>query len=124
MVTLNYRDGRPIYEQISASFRKAISAGLLQAGEKLPSVRELAGSLAINPNTIQRAYRMLEEEGWIVSVSGKGSFAAGVPQTEALRVKRLFTALLETAAALEEAGVSRETILEKLREGGKADAES
>ena len=124
MVTLNYRDGRPLYEQISASFRKAISAGLLQAGEKLPSVRELAGSLAINPNTIQRAYRMLEEEGWIVSVSGKGSFAAGVPQTEALRVKRLFTALLETAAALEEAGVSRETILEKLREGGKADAES
>ena len=123
MVTLNYRDGRPISEQISASFRKAISAGVLQAGEKLPSVRELAGSLAINPNTIQRAYRMLEEEGWIVSVSGKGSFAAGVPQTEALRVERLFQTLLETAAALEEAGVDRGAIAERIREGGKADVE-
>ena len=57
MLQLNYRDPRPIYEQVKSEFRRLILSGALPRGEKLPSVRELAGSLAINPNTIQRAYR-------------------------------------------------------------------
>ena len=76
MVTINYRDGRPIYEQVKADLRRLVVSGALQPGEKLPSVRELAGQLTINPNTIQRAYRELETEGYIVSVPGKGSFVA------------------------------------------------
>ena len=76
MITINYRDGRPIYEQVKDALRRRIVSGALPPDGKLPSVRELAGSLAINPNTIQRAYRELEAEGFICSVPGKGSFAA------------------------------------------------
>ena len=76
MLQLNYRDPRPIYEQVKSEFRRLILSGALPRGEKLPSVRELAGSLAINPNTIQRAYRELEAEGCIISMPGKGSFVA------------------------------------------------
>ena len=75
MITINYRDGRPIYEQVKDALRRLIVSGALPPDGKLPSVRELAGSLAINPNTIQRAYRELEAEGFICSVPGKGSFA-------------------------------------------------
>ena len=63
MVHLDYRDARPIYTQIIDGFREQIAAGILQPGEKLPSVRELAATLAINPNTIQRSYRQLEADG-------------------------------------------------------------
>ena len=63
MISLNYRDSRPIYEQIRDGLRKLIVTGALGADEKLPSVRALAAQLAINPNTIQRAYNELEGEG-------------------------------------------------------------
>ena len=78
MISLNYRDSRPIYEQIRDGLRKLIVTGALGADEKLPSVRALAAQLAINPNTIQRAYNELEGEGYIYSVPGKGSFAAAM----------------------------------------------
>ena len=81
MVHLDYRDARPIYSQIADNFRSQIRAGVLSDGEKLPSVRELASELAINPNTIQRAYQELEKEGWIASVSGKGSFVCAPDKT-------------------------------------------
>ena len=74
MVHLDYRDARPIYAQIADGFRDQIRSGVLGDGERLPSVRELAMELTINPNTIQRAYRELEVQGWIASVPGKGSF--------------------------------------------------
>ena len=75
MITLNYRDSRPIYEQVRDGLRRLIVSGVIADGEKLPSVRVLASQLAINPNTIQRAYNELEAEGYCVSVAGKGSFA-------------------------------------------------
>ena len=76
MIQLNYRDAKPIYEQIKEGLRKLVVKRALNAGDKLPSVRELASQLAINPNTIQRAYRDLESEGYIYTVVGKGSFVA------------------------------------------------
>ncbi len=76
MIQLNYRDAKPIYEQIKDGLRRLVITGAIAKDEKLPSVRELASELAINPNTIQRAYRELESEGYIYTVSGKGSFAA------------------------------------------------
>ena len=76
MITINTRDPRPIYVQIKESLCRLILSGALEEGERLPSVRELAGQLAINPNTIQRAYEALEAEGYVCSVPGKGSFAA------------------------------------------------
>ncbi len=75
MITLNYRDARPIYEQVRNGLRRLIVSGAIADGEKLPSVRALASQLAINPNTIQRAYSELESEGYAASVPGKGSFA-------------------------------------------------
>ena len=74
MFTINYRDARPIYEQVKDSLRRSIITGVLATDDKIPSVRELAGQLAINPNTIQKAYRELETEGYIYLVPGKGSF--------------------------------------------------
>ena len=76
MIHLDYRDNRPIYEQVRDGLRKLMVTGMLRPGDKLPSVRALAVELAINPNTIQRAYAQLEAEGYIVSVSGKGTFVA------------------------------------------------
>ena len=79
MFSLNHRDGRPIYEQVRDGLRRLIITGAIPPGDKLPSVRALAGQLAINPNTIQRSYESLEQEGYAYSVPGKGSFAA-LPQ--------------------------------------------
>ncbi len=76
MLSINYKDPRPIYEQIRDALRQLILSGAIGPGEKLPSVRELAASLAINPNTIQRAYRELEHLGLIYTQPGKGAFAA------------------------------------------------
>ena len=74
MIRLDYRDARPIYEQVRDGLRSMMVTGVLAAGDKLPSVRSLATELAINPNTIQRAYRELENEGYICTIPGKGSF--------------------------------------------------
>lgn len=76
MLSLNYRDARPIYEQIRDGLRHLVVTGAVAEGEKLPSVRALASTLAINPNTIQRAYAALESEGYLITQPGKGAYAA------------------------------------------------
>ena len=89
MIAINYRDPRPIYEQIQAELRRLMLTGALPPGSRLPSVRELAGQLVINPNTIQRAYNELEAEGYIYSVAGKGSFVSGTADADAARRETL-----------------------------------
>ena len=107
MITLNYRDARPIYEQVRDGLRRLIVSGAIADGEKLPSVRELAVSLAINPNTIQRAYHELESEGYIVSVPGKGSFCAQFsPQEDDGRRLALTETLRETLRELRALGMT------------------
>ena len=76
MIVLDYQDRRPLYEQIVEKFRHLILNGALKPGEKMPSVRQLAMDLSINPNTIQRAYMQLEQEGLVYPVKGKGNFIA------------------------------------------------
>lgn len=85
MIPIDPRDPRPIYLQIKEGLCRLILSGAVKTGERLPSIRELAGQLAINPNTIQRAYRELESDGFIYSVSGKGSFAAALQEVDAGR---------------------------------------
>ena len=123
MILLNYRDSRPIYAQISGGLKQQIAADVLRSGDKLESVREMASRLAINPNTIQRAYRDLELEGWIVSVPGKGSFVCGVPGGSE---KRPAWEELDTAvSALLSQGVTREQILDHIHaQGGTENAET
>ena len=122
MVHLDYRDARPIYTQISDGFREQIAAGILQQGDKLPSVRELATELTINPNTIQRAYRELEMQGWIASVPGKGCFVCGVPLGAELENQPLlqqFDTLTEQLVSL---GITRQELIRRISEGGNQNA--
>lgn len=76
MIVLDYRDGRPLYEQITERLEELMFQEVLTENMRLPSVRSLATELSINPNTIQRAYAELEHRGYIYSVKGKGSFVA------------------------------------------------
>lgn len=76
MIQLDYRDKKPIYEQIADRFRQLVLSGALRPGERIASVRELAQALSINPNTIQKAFRELEAQGYICTVQGKGSFVS------------------------------------------------
>ncbi len=100
MFSINLRDSRPIYEQVKDSLRRAIITGALATDDKIPSVRELASELAINPNTIQKAYRELEGEGYLYSVPGKGSFVSECDEARLSRKKELFDRLDETVSEL------------------------
>ena len=122
MVHLDYRDVRPIYAQIVDSVKEQITAGILRVGDKLPSVRELAAELAINPNTIQRSYRSLEAEGWIVTVPGKGCFVSANGNCREQERKRLLAQFDETCTALTALGISREELAARVQKGGKTNA--
>ena len=118
LITLNYRDARPIYEQVKDGLRRLIVSGAIADGEKLPSVRQLASQLAINPNTIQRAYNELEAAGYAASVPGKGSFAVrGERAQDDARRRELSEKLRETAAELRAMGMSQSEIEALCREG-------
>lgn len=114
MLHLDYRDARPIYGQIVDGLKAQIASGVLAPGDKLPSVRELAATLTINPNTIQRAYASLEAEGYIASVTGKGSFVCQKQEAHTSEQAALLRILQETADKLETTGMSREEILKYL----------
>ena len=119
MFSINYRDSRPIYEQIMDELRKMIIAGVFRPDEKLPSVRELAQQLAINPNTIQRAYRELELSGYLYSVPGKGNFAGGHREVDISRKTALLAQFAAAAKELRYLGVTEAELAEILSEGGK-----
>ena len=110
MLSLNYRDARPIYEQVKDGLRHLVVTGAIQAGDKLPSVRALASSLAINPNTIQRAYEALEREGYLCTVAGKGSFAAPHTGVDGRRREELLQVFDQTAAELLFLGISGDAL--------------
>lgn len=108
MIILDYRDRRPIYEQIIERFQELMISGVLTQDSQMPTVRSLAMDLSINPNTIQRAYAELERQGYIYSVKGKGSFVADsshIRENEKLEILKEQKALAEKAARL---GVERE----------------
>lgn len=121
MLNLDYRDARPIYEQVKDGLRRLMVTGVIREGEKLPSVRTMAGTLAINPNTIQRAYEALEAEGYVYSVPGKGSFAAPNTGVDEGRKDELLQTFDQTAGELLFLGVSGEALWARIRalEGGE-----
>ena len=116
LITINYRDGRPIYEQVVDNFRRLIARGVLETNYKMPSVRELASSLAINPNTIQRAYRELETEGVIYSIPGKGSFASANKNAGATHIAGLKEDFRAEAEKLFQLGISEEELISIIQE--------
>ena len=115
MIQLQYNDSRPIYEKVKDSLRQLILSGALEADSKLPSVRELAMSLSINPNTIQRAYRELEQEGTIVSVPGKGSFVARGGGARESRMRELRERLDALIGEYEALGISRAALADMIQ---------
>ena len=118
MIALDYRDSRPLYQQVKDSLRRMMLTGLLEPDEKLPSVRSLATQLAINPNTIQRAYAELEAEGYIYSVAGRGSFVSAGDGEHLRRIAELTGRLVPLLEELKSLGYTREQLL-ALWEGGE-----
>ena len=100
MIYIDVRDSRPIYEQIVEKTRMLILRGVIRKDEKLPSVRNMAVELSINPNTIQRAYGELERLGYIYTVKGKGSFVA---DNTAMKENRKKEVLLQVSDMIDEA---------------------
>ena len=100
MIILDYKDRRPIYEQVSEKFKELMLCGVISENESMPSVRSLAMDLSINPNTIQRAYAELERQGYIYTVKGKGSFAA---ENTAMKENTRKEILIQVSEVIDEA---------------------
>ncbi len=125
MFHLDYGDHRPLYEQVKEKFKELILSGVLKTDEKIPSVREMASGLAINPNTIQKAYRELENEGYIYSLRAKGSFVA--PRENVMRrtneedvmeeFERIVSKMRFLGFSAEEISAALNSVLEKSGKG-------
>ncbi len=108
---IDFRDKRPIYEQIVAGIEDEIIHGILLPDEPLPSVRSLASDLSINPNTIQKAYRQLENEGYLYSVPGRGSFVKNTDGLKDMKKTEILQKLSDMSHKAHELGISQEDIL-------------
>ena len=115
MIVLDLKDARPLYEQIVERFKHLILCGALPEDEKLPSVRNLAMELSINPNTIQKAYGELEREGFIYSVKGRGNFVASNNNLKEAKKEELKTQILALVKEGEAIGLTREDIINILK---------
>lgn len=114
---VNPRNKTPIYEQLVDQLRQQIASGVLCADEMLPSMRQLSIELGINPNTIQKAYRQMEQEGLIYTVSGRGCFVTDdVAAFMQKQKKARLDALVREAARAREMGVTAEEIQAALRD--------
>ena len=106
VITLDYADRRPIYEQVVEKMKELILFGILETDSQLPSVRELAMDLSINPNTVQRAYAELERQGVIYCVKGRGNFVAGVTNLRKQHKEELIKQLSELIQEAKKAEIS------------------
>lgn len=111
MIIIDYKDRRPIYEQIMDRIQDLILKGVLEPDTQLPSVRSLAMELSINPNTIQRAYTELERQGFIYSVPGKGSFIADNERLVKEKKEEIFNALDKLAQRAKDLGITKDQFL-------------
>lgn len=117
MFDIDVKSRMPIYEQITENVKRLIIQGVLLPEEKLPSVRSLAQELTINPNTIQKAYRELEREGYLISRPGKGSFVNDMTETMNREHIKTLTAeverLIKELVFLDVPGVSLKAMIDK-----------
>lgn len=116
MIVLDYQDRRPIYEQVTDKFQILILNGVLPPGSQMPSVRQFATELSVNPNTIQRAYMELEKLGLIYPVKGRGNFVADSSHVQKINresYRKEFTALIQKGR---NTGFNREELEKMLAE--------
>lgn len=114
MIIIDYKDARPIYEQVVDRFQKLILTGALEPNTKMPSVRSLAVELSINPNTIQRAYAELERQGFLYTVKGRGNFVAYDENLLNYRKKEIFERIEAILREALEIGIDRSELADHL----------
>lgn len=115
MIILDYQDRRPIYEQIVEKFQLLILNGVLEPGSQMPSVRQLAMELSVNPNTIQRAYMELEQQGYIYPVKGKGNYIADTGEIKKKSKAVYYQELQKLVTKGCQMGVGKEEVMEIIR---------
>ncbi len=103
MININAGSFVPIYEQVKKEIRRLVALGALKPHDSLPSIRDLAGELVVNPNTVARAYRDLEQEGFIYTQKGRGCFVADQNGPRSEKAKDVYLSQIFDEA-IEEAG--------------------
>ena len=121
MIQLNYKEARPLYEQIKESIRKMVISNAFLADEKLPSVREMASQLAVNPNAIERAYQELEQDGYVYRRKDEGTFVAKENRVNEMRRRELMQKFDLVARELSELSVSSNELAERVEVITKGD---
>lgn len=112
MFAMQLEGGAPIYEQLVDHITELIAGGTLTENEKLPAVREVAKSLAINPNTVQKAYAILEQRGLTYSIPAKGSYVGKAAKTEEIIKKKILDTLSQDIGEALKAGITKKEIIE------------
>lgn len=116
MILLDYRDKRPIYEQVVEKLERLIVSGGLEPLTRMPSVRSLAMELSVNPNTIQRAYAQLEQDGYLYTVSGRGSFVTAESDWRENKQSKVLKEWKNITQQAREAGLTKDTLEEALHQ--------
>lgn len=119
MIWIDYKDATPIYEQIVSRFKNLIVKGALKPDDKMPSVRSLAIELSINPNTIQKAYTQLEQQGFIYTVKGRGNFVAGNADLKDIKKQEICNKLSLIIAESKDAGIEIDELIEFIKKEGE-----
>jgi GntR family transcriptional regulator len=116
LINLDQRDKRPIYQQIEDQIVRLCLLEILKEGDSIPSVRQMAADLSINPNTVQKAYQELESKGVIVTVRGKGNFIGDISVIRSVRESQILLNLHETVSDARKNGIQREKVLSVVSE--------
>jgi len=116
MILLDYRDRRPIYEQVVEKLERLIISGGLEPLTRMPSVRSLAMELSVNPNTIQRAYAQLEQDGYLYTVSGRGSYVTAENEWRENKQQKVLKEWQSITMQAKEAGIDIRQLIECLHQ--------
>ncbi len=115
MFAMQLEGGTPIYEQLVSRITELISNNTLAENEKLPAVREVAKALGVNPNTVQKAYAMLEQSGLIYSIPAKGSYVGKAEKTEEIIKKKILGSLSDNISEALKSGITEEEIMSLIK---------
>ena len=112
MIQIDNNNPKAIYEQVYDEITRLIMSKALKSDEKLPSVRELAAMIKINPNTIQKAYKSLEEDNYIYTVKGIGNFVKNSDELRSIHIKKMEEKLMDAVRSLKNLGLKDDYIIE------------
>ncbi|WFD09518.1 GntR family transcriptional regulator [Tepidibacter hydrothermalis] len=118
MININSRSSKPIYEQIIDGIKENIMKKILRPNDKIPSVRELASMITANPNTVSRAYKELERQGFIVSIKGRGTYVADdyEPDVDYQKMKKIKGQIKNIIIDMHHMGIGESELIEIIKE--------